>query len=983
MEGLIPTNPEPMNSRLPSLAVAAAAAMITQAQLQAQSNWIGTGTIDSPAQWSDDLNWFGTLPENDGTTSLVFLNILANSFSTNDLTGLTVSSITIPANDGAPVPTNIKDNTVVGNGINLAGTFTVNTGNWQFFNLNMALGNASRTFAISTGRLYLGGVLSGTAAITKTSGGDLYLANENTLTGNGTNTVNSSIAGAGSYSQALLFSGGGSGTVVLTHPAALGGNTNSVRFSGGGSGTLDLQTNTSVTAYSVFSGSGNGGTIIANRATAGAGLTHSLGVLDLSSVGMTINSGGNVTSGTAGVGFVALSMSGGNDNNPVTLAGSAMINIGPAGITNNTNTTRRLMLAGTNTGNTIGVVADLAPGATAGSGKVNLIKANTSTWTMTGANTYSGTTTISGGTLQLGNGGASGSLNPLSILQNGGTLAINRSGTITQGTDIPSTIAAYTPDYSTNAAGVAITPVFGKLVKSGSGNLILTGANVLAPTDALTFSGSGSGTVTLTNTSALGAAGNTIRFSGGGSGILDLQTDTSVNAYGIASGTFNGATITANRATSGAGITHVLGTLELSSVTLTTHTGGNVASGTAGVSFTELKMSGGNDFNPVTLAGTATYTLGSASITSNGFAKRLQLDGTSTANTVTGIISDTNNATAGAVVHLIKANSGTWTLGGNNTYTGTTTVNGGTLLVNGNQSSANGAVTVTAGTLGGTGSTGGAVNVATGATIAPGTASTIGQFTASNGVILASGAAFDLDIDADSTTSDTLVVTGDLDLTGAVLAAQDLGSSAPSPSAVFTLATYTGSLTGTFAGLPDGATTTINGNSYTIKYADGGHNITLTAVAAGSAFASWAQANITDLAPGADATATGDPDGDGTNNLSEFALHGNPLSGSDNGYVDVMTTPVPGVGNALVLTFATRTGTVFSGSLGSMDGVTYSAQGSLNLADDFTSAVTEVVPALVPLDWPAAGGGYEYHSFRLDVSTGLPSTGFLRVGVSE
>ena len=195
----------------------------------------------------------------------------------------------------------------------------------------------------------------------------------------------------------------------------------------------------------------------------------------------------------------------------------------------------------------------------------------------------------------------------------------------------------------------------------------------------LTFSNGGSGTVTLTNTAALGAAGNTIRFSGGGSGILDLQTDTSVNAYGIASGTFNGATITVNRATSGAGITHVLGTLELSSVTLTANTGGNVTSGSAGVSFTELKMSGGNDFNPVTLAGSATYTLGSASITSNGFAKRLQLDGTSNANTVTGIISDTNNSTAGAVVHLIKANTGTWTLGGNNTYTGDTTIKAGTL----------------------------------------------------------------------------------------------------------------------------------------------------------------------------------------------------------------------------------------------------------------------------------------------------------------
>ena len=43
----------------------------------------------------------------------------------------------------------------------------------------------------------------------------------------------------------------------------------------------------------------------------------------------------------------------------------------------------------------------------------------------------------------------------------------------------------------------------------------------------------------------------------------------------------------------------------------------------------------------------------------------------------------TNGAAAGATVSIIKTGSGTLTLNGTNTYTGTTTVQSGTLLVNG------------------------------------------------------------------------------------------------------------------------------------------------------------------------------------------------------------------------------------------------------------------------------------------------------------
>ena len=656
---------------------------IGQSQLHAQATWTGAGTSGTPAAWSVSGNWTGTVPTNSSTIAGLTFSNTTNSFSNNDLTGLTITSIsmlnTLPA----------RDNTITGNKFTLSGDVTVSTGNWQAINTDIGL-TGNRKFIVSSGQLTLGGALTdGTSAggILKEGGATLVLKGSGSMAGVSTQSVAAGTPGAGTYLVPLVFNTATAGSVVLQNTAALGAaSLKGIQFNSGGGGTLDLQTDTSVNGYGIFAGSGGtANTIIANRLTSvvDTNITHNLGVVQLGSSILTINKGSNVTgTGIAKVTFSAVSLTAGNNDRVVTLNGTAAISLGDVATTANAANNRRLGLAGTHANNAVtGVISNLAAGVS-GTSVLSLIKSDASTWTLTGANTYTGVTTIAGGTLQLGNGGATGSLNSASAIQNGGTLAINRSGTITQGTDFAASIGSYTTDYSSNAAGVALgSPVLGKLVKSGSGNLILNGSNTLNATDSLTFSANGSGTVTLKNTAALGSAGNSVRFSGGGSGVLDLQTDTSVNAYHIASGTFNGGTIIANRANSGTTVSHTLGNLDLSSVTMTINKGGNVT-GTAAVSFAELKMTGGNDNNPVTLAGSADITIGSASVTNNGISKRLQLDGTSANNSVTGAISNTNNATAGAVVSLIKANSSTWTLQAENTYTGTTTIKGGTLKLN-------------------------------------------------------------------------------------------------------------------------------------------------------------------------------------------------------------------------------------------------------------------------------------------------------------
>lgn len=124
-----------------------------------------------------------------------------------------------------------------------------------------------------------------------------------------------------------------------------------------------------------------------------------------------------------------------------------------------------------------------------------------------------------------------------------------------------------------------------------------------------------------------------------------------------------------------------------------------------------------------------------------------------------------------------------------------------------------------------------------------------------------------------------------------------------------------------------------------------------------------------------------DPDGDGSDNLAEFALNGNPDDGADNGYhVVAIEDTNANAQNELTLTLAVRKAggsPAFAGSPLSAisDGVKYTIEGSLDLTFP-ASAVSEASPATGPGGLPT---DYEYRRFRLDASEGLTGKGFLRV----
>jgi autotransporter-associated beta strand protein len=157
---------------------------------------------------------------------------------------------------------------------------------------------------------------------------------------------------------------------------------------------------------------------------------------------------------------------------------------------------------------------------------------------------------------------------------------------------------------------------------------------------------------------------------------------------------------------------------------------------------------------------------------------------------------------------------------------GLTKSGAGTLLVTGTIA---GPVTVSAGTLGGTGTIAGAVTVQGGATLAPGL---------SPGVIntgdlnLAGVALIEIEGTALGTQYDNINVTGTVTIAGATLTVA--GAHVPAPGSTFTIITNDGAdpVVGTFAGLAEGATVTVNGKPLTISYVGGtGNDVVLAAPA--------------------------------------------------------------------------------------------------------------------------------------------------------
>lgn len=324
-------------------------------------------------------------------------------------------------------------------------------------------------------------------------------------------------------------------------------------------------------------------------------------------------------------------------------------------------------------------------GGTAGSMTINslltgvagLTKAGNGTLLLLNNNTYTGGTTISNGTVQVGNGGTSGSLGAGDIT-NYGTLTISRSDTYTitnvvsgtgklnqvgSGTTILAADNTYTggTSISNGTVQVGTGGITGSLGSGGvtnHGTLVFNRSDNITVSNLITGTGNfqqlGSNTITLTGnntytgTTIISSNGTVQVGNGGTSGSLGTGAVVNNNALIFnrsdtltVSGGISG---TGNLTNAGSGTTILAGNSTYSGLTV-------ISAGTLQVG------NGGN-----------TGSLGTNQVINNGVLAFNRTNDLSFANVISG---------SGSLTH---AGSGALTLSGTNTYSGGTTVNGGGTL---------------------------------------------------------------------------------------------------------------------------------------------------------------------------------------------------------------------------------------------------------------------------------------------------------------
>jgi autotransporter-associated beta strand protein len=253
---------------------------------------------------------------------------------------------------------------------------------------------------------------------------------------------------------------------------------------------------------------------------------------------------------------------------------------------------------------------------------------------LSGANEYTGGTTIDSGTLQIGAGVAAGSITG-DVAVNGGVLAFNRSDAITFGGGI------------TGAGGIAVL---------GSGTTTLTGANDFS--GGTTLSG---GVLGLGSANAIGSTG-TIDFAGG-----TLQSSAA------------NTTDYSARFSTAAGQQYSLAT-----------NGQSVSLGTAlasdGGSLTKNGLGTLTLLQDATFAGTTTVNNGTLALGDGGSAGSVA-GPIALANAASVVVNRSNDLTLGGVISgagsLTKQGVGTLTLTAANTFVGTTTISAGTISLSG------------------------------------------------------------------------------------------------------------------------------------------------------------------------------------------------------------------------------------------------------------------------------------------------------------
>ena len=618
------------------------------------------------------------------------------------------------AGSGAQITTNSYGRTYFNNNAN-AGTASLiqNTGGYVLFYNNATAGQA--TFTSNGGRVYFYNTSTANqATITTNSGGYLFFTD--TARAGQANLVTNS--GGRTYFQATSTAD----QATLTTNA--GGNLYFTASASGGQARLVTNAGGNVS----FSGLTSAGTTVGSIAGAGNYLLGSRWLetgydnTDTEVAGVISGTGGSLRK----VGTGTLTLSGANTYTGGTTVTAGTIRatgganrLGTAGVTTidagatidltgNNQTFAQLGGAGnlSNIGN-LTVSAGAFSGLISGAG--SLTKTGTGTLTLSGANTYTGNTTVSAGILSATGGDNRLSTTGVTTISTGATLDLtgnNQAFAQLSGAGNLSNIGNLTVSAGTFSGLISGA---GSLTKAGTGTLTLSGANTYAGGTTLTAGTLATGSNTAFGTGTLTLNGGTLQAS--------VAARTLSNAIAVGNDFAIGGTL---------GLT-LSGGVDLGGATRTltvTNTGATTFAGVlSNGSLTKagtrtLTLSGANTYTDTTvLAGTLTATGGSnrlgttGTVTINSGATVNLSGNAQTFATLNGVGSLTNigginigSGTFSGVISgtggtLEKVGAGTLTLSGANTYTGGTTLTAGTLAAGSNTAFGTGALTLNGGTL--------------------------------------------------------------------------------------------------------------------------------------------------------------------------------------------------------------------------------------------------------------------------------------------
>jgi fibronectin-binding autotransporter adhesin len=548
-----------------------------------------------------------------------------------------------------------------GAGVNLANNVSIASGT------TLTVDNASFHFGAFSG------VISGDGNLTAVS--NLRLTGNNTFKGNFTANSNGYItaindASFGDSTNSITFQAGS----LSTYQAGAAVNlTRNIIITGGAIG-LDVTSGFNMTLGGVISGTGGLNKMSGDMATL-SGLNTYTGKTAVGGGALSINSIKNVGGGASALGGVTTVANGTIDINNGTLkytgtgdTSDRVINLSgtTGGATlDQSGASGSLLFTSAFTATGAGIKTLTLQGSTAGTGEISgaivnnsvtnttsVVKNGTGTWTLSGANTYTGQVQFNAGVLAAGNNTAFGT----------GSLRLG-GGTIASSDSTSRTFANSDIDFASNSTlGTATT---GDL--KFTGNLRLGGAQKgLTVNNGVTeFSGLVSSSVTNEVAVTKDGAG-TLLFSG---------SNTFTRPIAVNAGTMKFAKT----------VSFYGGSVNSTSATKLT-----VASGATGA----FNVGGTGEFSEANIT-----TMLSASNGTVGFktGSKLALDTTGGNFTYAADLANPNGGANS--LGLTKLGVNTLTLNGNNTYSGGTTIMNGVLTVGHANALGTGGVTVSGGTL--------------------------------------------------------------------------------------------------------------------------------------------------------------------------------------------------------------------------------------------------------------------------------------------